>query len=500
MRKSPGVTFSVLNLDLWIAHCSSDDHSEMRAGNNDKVIQTAQVFEPGKGVKGLEVTEDHWKLQCNVMVEVWTYNGRNDGPEIEVRRGDRVIILNKNDLNHPKTLHVHGEPVPNDMDGLPGNTQEAIDPGNNETYEEANNLPGTYWYHSHQDPNTWIDRGLYGHDIVEPWDKEDYDTDFNPVGDERNHMNRGIQDDLSEMDHGDMRHTGNDGMEHASMDNEMYDPFLINGKWPDGLEAIRVRRGEDVELREVNAGPETQHNHILAHELKVSNPDGQPLNTPDFVRDTAQPIAPHERYDYEGLNDRPGRWVYRDSNEPRQYDIPAILDEVGSKLPREDDPLTDNLSREEDNTTYGRDKDPSTLNATDEYEMTLSPEEDNGVETINGKLFPNDELNEVDDRDKLKANFINHGDFDHPMHLHGPFFRVPSDDGKNIPGSPWKKDTLNIDPGESYEWLFDRTNPGIWMFHCHDIHHASNTMVDETDYDEFDILHNPRPEIPNMPD
>lgn len=53
------------------------------------------------------------------------------------------------------------------MDGIPGVTQDAVEPGKSFTYEFEANVPGTYWYHSHQDSVNQLDRGLYGALIVE---------------------------------------------------------------------------------------------------------------------------------------------------------------------------------------------------------------------------------------------------------------------------------------------------------------------------------------------
>ncbi len=35
----------------------------------------------------------------------------------------------KNELSAPVSVHWHGYPVPNNMDGIPGVTQDAVEPG-----------------------------------------------------------------------------------------------------------------------------------------------------------------------------------------------------------------------------------------------------------------------------------------------------------------------------------------------------------------------------------
>lgn len=89
---------------------------------------------------------------------------------------------------------------------------------------------------------------------------------------------------------------------------------------------------------------------------------------------------------------------------------------------------------------------------------------------------------------------------DHPMHLHGHFFQVLSKNGKPVQGSPIMKDTLNVKPGETYEVAFEADNPGEWMFHCHDLHHASAGMVTDVMYDDYQNNYTPDPNVNNVPE
>lgn len=68
---------------------------------------------------------------------------------------------------------------------------------------------------------------------------------------------------------------------------------------------------------------------------------------------------------------------------------------------------------------------------------------------------------------------------DYSMHLHGHFFQVLS---KN--GEPVIKDTLNLEPGTGKEYVvaYKADNPGNWIFHFHDLHHASAGMVTKVTY------------------
>ncbi|MCG3083329.1 multicopper oxidase domain-containing protein, partial [Anoxybacillus sp. LAT27] len=81
----------------------------------------------------------------------------------------------------------------------------------------------------------------------------------------------------------------------------------------------------------------------------------------------------------------------------------------------------------------------------------------------------------------------------HPMHLHGHFFQVLSKNGKPVTGAPLIKDSLNVNPGEEYVVAFQADNPGNWMFHCHDLHHASAGMVTEVKYTDYKSDYTPDP-------
>ncbi|MNW16743.1 Multicopper oxidase [compost metagenome] len=62
------------------------------------------------------------------------------------------------------------------------------------------------------------------------------------------------------------------------------------------------------------------------------------------------------------------------------------------------------------------------------------------------------------------------------------------------------KDTLNVKPGEEYVVAFEADNPGDWMFHCHDLHHASAGMVTDVMYEGYKSNYTPDPTVGNKPE
>jgi len=84
------------------------------------------------------------------------------GPVIRVRRGQRVRIRFENQLGEPSIVHWHGLDVPEVADGHP---RLAIDHGAQYVYDfEVTNRAGTYWYHPHPDMRTGaqVYQGLAG--------------------------------------------------------------------------------------------------------------------------------------------------------------------------------------------------------------------------------------------------------------------------------------------------------------------------------------------------
>jgi FtsP/CotA-like multicopper oxidase with cupredoxin domain len=83
--------------------------------------------------------------------------------------------------------------------------------------------------------------------------------------------------------------------------------------------------------------------------------------------------------------------------------------------------------------------------------------------------------------DRVKLRLVNEMESDHPMHhpfhLHGAGrFLVLARDGVPEPNLVWK-DTVLVRTGQTVDLLFDVTNPGLWMAHCHIAEHMQSGMM-----------------------
>ena len=100
------------------------------------------------------------------VVDCWGFNGTCPGPTIEVTQGDRVRLVVENRLPEPFSMHWHGFEIPVEMDGVPGVTQDPIEPGGTFVYEFTLHQHGTFFYHSHMAMQELM--GMVGMFIMHP--------------------------------------------------------------------------------------------------------------------------------------------------------------------------------------------------------------------------------------------------------------------------------------------------------------------------------------------
>ena len=437
--------------------------------------------ENGKTVQSFTLTAKKQRiaLRDGETVTAWTYDGSVPGTQIRVTEGNIVRVTLINDLDAPTSIHWHGLPVPNNMDGIPGVTQNAIQPGETFTYEFPATPPGTYWYHSHQNSVVQEDMGLYGSIIIEPKQQTvQYDQDITLVLDE-------WMTDMTAMDHSGhgMSHGSDTDESHADMMKKMYDVFTVNGRAGDSIQPLEVKQGERVKLRLINAGFQNRLLHLANTPFKITHTDGQPISNPTELTDQVLSVAPGERYDVEFTGDR-SFWIddHNDSEATNDFRIPVLVD---GKQPAG---FAETLWKRPtvDITAYGKPSSPSEQKKYDiDYFLALNNKstDEGEVYTINGKVYPNIEPLKVKKDQWVKVTMKNEGTADHPMHLHGHFFQVLTLNGQPIAGGITEKDTLNVRPGETYEVAFKADNEGEWMFHCHELHHAAAGMMTHVEYE-----------------
>ncbi|NUQ86647.1 MAG: copper oxidase [Anaerolineales bacterium] len=246
------------------------------------------------GVKVFELTTKavQWEILDGVTVTAFTYNGTVPGPMIRVTEGDQVRVIVKNELPVPTTIHWHGVEVPNAMDGIPGVTQDPIQPGETFTYEFTAKPAGTFMYHSHYEGDVQVSVGLYAPFIIDPREPE-----ANPPAVDKALM-------LSEW-------RVDNGLTYAAMPMGGMEPnyFTINGKSFPATETITVKKGDRVRLRFIGIGQFIHPMHLHGFPFKIVATDGHPVpEAAQLTKDTIS-VAPGERYDIEFVATETGQWM-----------------------------------------------------------------------------------------------------------------------------------------------------------------------------------------------
>ena len=427
----------------------------------------------------------------------WGYNGQYPGPEIRVKEGERLHITVENELpGAGTTVHWHGVPVPNPMDGVPGLTQEPIPPRDAMVYEYEATPAGSYMYHSHQ--YLQLDRGLLGPLVIEERTPHvDYDREHVLILDD---FLPGEPQPLEELADGGggmmgrgmgrMMGRGEDGQDRGGMMQGRggmmqgmggivppYEGLLINGHLPEAPAEFEVRRGERVRLRLINPSSATTYRLAIGgHRMAVTHADGRPVEPVTVDRLT---IGMGERYDVVVEADNPGVWpIVAATVEGDAAPARAVLryaDAGGSTLRGG---LPEGL-RGGRALRYADLQSVETLppeGAPDRtFDLTLSGGMmmDPGVWTIDGQTYPDAASLEIREGERVRVNMVNRSMMLHPMHLHGHFFRV----GNAL------KDTVLVEPHmgrTSFEFVAD--NPGRWFFHCHNLYHLEAGMAREIRY------------------
>jgi len=113
---------------------------------------------------------------------------------------------------------------------------------------------------------------------------------------------------------------------------------------------------------------------------------------------------------------------------------------------------------------------PSDLEPAFEMPMVLNDAGVIGL-SLNGKSFPATEPVVMEPGDWGVVHYYNEGLTDHPMHMHQFPQLVYAKDGIPL-DQPYWADTINVAPGERYSILFNASDPGTWVWHCHILTHV----------------------------
>lgn len=437
-------------------HDMADGHHMAPGSSGADEVSVDKLRGPSSGTPdrrfSLTAQAKKVKLASGKTVDAWTYNGQVPGPQLRVTEGDLVEIKLRNELpgKTPVTIHWHGVDVPNGEDGVAGATQDAVLPGKSFTYRFRVEESGTRWYHSHQAASEQVERGLFGALIIEP-----------------KKQTRPVDKDISVLAH-----------------DWQTDKGLVSAIGAsDELEQRHAEPGEKVRVRLANTSGATREFAIDGVPYKVTALDGTDVHKPTALKGKKLVLGGANRMDVEfTMPDGPVRVT--DGSAP---DAGIVYSPNGKGELKAD------LSGPEfDPYGYGSPK-KTELGPDSDFDRDYKLVFDEWLgfydgsfglkQTINGRVFPDTPMLMIKEGDLARTTFINRGNEDHPMHLHGHHMLVLSKNGKRASGSPMWQDTVLVRPGEEVQVAFKADNPGIWMDHCHNFWHSKLGMVMHLAYD-----------------
>lgn len=404
--------------------------------------------------------------------QLWTYNEMSPGPEIRVRKGERVRVRLVNRLEEPTSIHWHGVRIANAMDGVAGLTQKAVEPG--ETFEYDFVVPdaGTYWYHAHNRSWNQVARGLYGPLIVEG-DTASFDHahDLTLVIDDWRLNQDGSLDvasigSLMEWSHG----------------GRLGNWLTVNGKAP---ARHTLRRGEAYRLRLINGS----NARILEIDptrfgAKLLAYDGQALPEPAAIGYAPLLIGPAQRVDLLVRPEQDFALEETSADPPFAFAEFAVTEEraagqggiqlTPNALPEPDLSDAQHVRLDMAGGAMGRATQITYQGKTlegDDFRQTGQLWAFNGIANL-----AEEPLFRAKRGETVVIETVNNTAFLHAMHVHGHHFRVVDRTDSTVDeGKPWR-DTFLIGVDQTTRIAFVADNPGKWLLHCHMLEHAAAGM------------------------
>ena len=375
------------------------------------------------------------------------FNGSMPGPELRVRRGQRVRIDVENGLEEGTAVHWHGIRLENQMDGVPMLTQDLINPADTKTYSFVPPDSGTYWYHSHHISHEQVARGMMGALIVEDDTPADVDNDITVlISDWLMQEDGSLTDEFTNMH----------SLAHAGYMGNYARAFLSKQ---------HVKQGDRVRLRLINAATNRVFSTLVSGVIgSVVALDGMALPEPRPLEELV--LAPAQRADLivditgpVGFDMVAGQGPYR----------LADLAVIGINTDRKTQPV------------YALA--PPNLTLPDEITQHLTLTMMGGA--MGGQHGGNDiwAFNNISDvqaepfgsfknGETVRITFANDTSFPHGIHLYGHHFYEIHENGTL--GD--LRDTTLVNARESRDIICVFDNPGRWLLHCHMLSHAFGGM------------------------
>jgi FtsP/CotA-like multicopper oxidase with cupredoxin domain len=407
------------------------------------------------------------ELAPGKVIETYGYNGTVPGPVLRLREGRQVSIDIHNDTDIDDIIHWHGLYVPATADGAMEEGSPMVGPGGTARYTFVPKPTGTRWYHSHdvagKDLTRSLYSGMYGFLIVEPaGDGGRYDREVLLAA----HHWEGSWVSMQDIRKGP---PPDNGLEVLYASASFNDKMLGHG------EPVRVRQGERVLFRLLNASP--TENITLAlpgHRVTVIALDGNPVPSPQSV-DTLF-LAPAERADVIVEMNNPGIWIFGGiKDDDRKMGLGVVVEYADA---RGEPQWIVPPNSPWDYTVFGDSRPVPSPDERLDLVFEKVPGGHGGYNrwTINGKSWPaTNPLFTTQIGKRYRLALSNKSGDNHPVHLHRHTFEITKVGDKTTAGV--MKDTVNMTRYSTVEIDFVADDPGPTLLHCHHQDHQDEGFM-----------------------
>lgn len=473
-------------------------------------------------------------------------------PTLKMKEGETVTIRVHNEMDETTSIHWHGLIVPYEMDGVPGISFDGIPPKSTFTYTFKLQQSGTYWYHSHS--GFQEQTGMFGAIVIEPkgrerhpvaedhvvvlsdWTYKNPHTLLKLLKQRADFDNYHLPDfkkllvDIAQTDLKtamDKRKMWNQmrmmPTDFSDLTGENTFTYLINGRASDDAWYKKVKAGQAVKLRFINASAQTIFDvRIPGLKMTVVATDGidvDPVSIDDFrigvaetfdvivtptqeahtifaqnvdrtgyvtatlaTKDNARAAVPamdgvewltmaDMMGDMEnGFHAKHARTEY-DFKTDMRVDMPrANLDDPGINLRNiKRDVLTYDRLHSVDEHIFAEQRAP-----TREIELHLTGNMERYIWAFDGVKFADATPVNIKPGERVRITLVNDTMMMHPMHLHGMWSDMRTATGE----FQVRKHTMLVHPAQKIS--FDVTGEaGRWAWHCHLLYHMEAGMFRE---------------------
>jgi FtsP/CotA-like multicopper oxidase with cupredoxin domain len=383
------------------------------------------------------------------MVRTVAYNGQTPGPLFRWKEGQVVTVEVANNTADADLVHWHGFHIPPEVDGSMEEGTPMVEPYASRRYTFTVTPAGTRWYHSHMGGGRGYQRGTYT-------------GQFGVVIVESAHEPGGYDLDVPIVLH---------EWEPSLVQDEIeYRLQTVNGRMLGAGEPVRVKPGQKVLFRIVNASATATHRIALAgHSLRVIALDGNAVATPRSVQTVE--LGPAERADCIVEMNSPGVWIMGETRDAqRNAGMGIAIEYAGAQGPAKWLRVPDD---DWDYTAFG--DAPSVKGAPDATFPLQFKSVGEYSWTINGKSWPKTDPIVVREGGRYRLLFDNQSSMAHPVHLHRHTFEIVKFAGKATSGV--YKDVVMVPGWKEVEVELIARNPGLSLFHCHNQFHMDQGFM-----------------------